>query len=108
LRGLQGQSAGVEVSSEDDFLGKDFGSIDLKKLNLESGLLPILESRLKEIRVCLGKGAPLAAVILSGSMLEGLFLSAAIQFPQKFKQSRCSPRDKSGVVLPRISIISVN
>jgi hypothetical protein len=27
---LTGQSAGTEVSSEDDFLGKDFGSIDLK------------------------------------------------------------------------------
>lgn len=96
---LTRESAGVEVSSEDDFLGKDFGSIDLKTLNLESGLLPILESRLKEIRVCLAQGAPLAAVILSGSMLEGLLLNAAIQFPQKFNQSKCSPRDKSGAVL---------
>jgi hypothetical protein len=96
---LIGQSSGTEVSSEDDFLGKDFGSIDLKQLNLESGLLPILESRLKEIRVCLGKGAPLAAVILSGSMLEGLLLSAAIHFPQKFNQSKCSPRDRAGAVL---------
>jgi hypothetical protein len=60
--------------------------------------LPILESRLKEIRVCLAQGAPLAAVILSGSVLEGLLLNAALQFPQKFNQSRCSPRDKSGAV----------
>jgi hypothetical protein len=96
---LTGQPAASEVSSEDDFLGKDFGSIDLKTLNLESGLLPILETRLQEIRVCLERGAPLAAVILSGSMLEGLLLNAAIQFPQKFNQSRCSPRDKLGVVL---------
>jgi len=96
---LTGRPAETEASSEDDFLGKDFGSIDLKTLNLESGLLPILESRLKEIRICLGQGAPLAAAILSGSMLEGLLLNAAIQFPQKFNQSKCSPRDGSGAVL---------
>jgi hypothetical protein len=96
---LTGQTVARDESSEDDFLAKNLGSVDLKKLNLEAGLLPILESRLGEIRICLARGAPLAAVILSGSMLEGLLLNAALQAPQKFNQSKCSPKDKSGNVL---------
>ena len=86
--------------SEAEFLEKKFGEISLKKLRIESSLMPILESRLVEINNCLQKSSPLAAVILAGSILEGILLGAALNEPQKFNQAASSPKDKSGKVLP--------
>lgn len=91
---LVGKTAETTASPEDDLLSRNFGKIKLSSLGLESALEPILESRIKEIRVCLEKDASLAAIFLAGSVLEGLLLSFAIKNPQKFNQSSASPKDK--------------
>ena len=91
---LIGKTAEPAAPTEDDLLSRDFSRIDLSILNLEAALEPVLAYRLKEIRICLAKEAPLAAIILAGSMLEGLLLNAAIRDPQKFNQSSASPKDK--------------
>jgi hypothetical protein len=92
---LLGQNS---MNEEEGFLAQAFVA-DLRKLNLGPGLLPILENRLNEIRLCIKHDVPLAAVILCGSMLEGLLLNAALQASQKFNQSKSSPKDKSGKVV---------
>ncbi|MFC2113580.1 hypothetical protein ACFLTA_09960 [Bacteroidota bacterium] len=42
--------------------------------------------------------APLAAIFLSGSTLEGVILGVASQSPKVFNQAESSPKDKTGKV----------
>lgn len=90
----------VSEVTEDEFLEKDFSTTSVAKLKIESNLVAILESRLKEINVSIQKGASLASVILSGSVLEGILLGAALSDPRKFNQANSSPKDKSGTAKP--------
>lgn len=63
---------------------------------VEPLLVPILEDRLREINSCLSSGSPFAAVILTGSILEGLLLGYALSQPQRFNQAIACPKDNSG------------
>lgn len=87
-----------EEVTEKAFLGKDFGEIYLNKVPMEGSVIPILEHRLLEAGNCFNCGAPLAMILLCGSILEGLLLGVAQRQPQKFNQAENSPRDKSGKV----------
>lgn len=87
-----------DIDSEDNFLGKDFGSISVKELKIEASLIPILESRIREARKCLESGASLATIMLCGSILEGVLLGYAQQDPKRFNQSTSAPKDKTGKV----------
>ncbi len=89
-----------EFDSEKEFLDKDFGSISLENLNIDSSLIPILDNRLKEASLCLNSGASLGSIFLCGSILEGILLGVAIRYPQKFNQASASPKDKNGKVKP--------
>lgn len=94
---LLGQKSQAAELTEDQFLAQDFGDISVKNLKIsESSLIPILESRLKEAGQCLQSNAPLAAIFLCGSVLEGILLGVAQQNPQKFNQSDSAPKDKEG------------
>lgn len=86
--------------TEEDFLEKDFSKISVHKLKVEASLIFILEKRIKEINLCLKSSSSLAAVIMTGSVMEGILLGAALSNPQKFNQSSASPKDTSGKVLP--------
>lgn len=89
-----------EEDSEKRFLDKDFGEISVNTLSIDSSLLPILENRLKEARLCLQAGASLSVIFLCGSILEGILLGVALQNPRQFNQASGSPKDKSGKVKP--------
>jgi len=89
-----------EEDLEERFLDKDFGEISVNTLSIDSSLLPILETRLKEARLCLQTGASLSVIFLCGSILEGLLLGVALQKPRQFNQASNSPKDKSGKVKP--------
>ena len=95
---LLGQKQKIERNPEEEFLSKDFGGASIKKLPIEAAVMPLMEKRLKEIEICLNAQAPMAAIFLSGSVLEGILLGAALQAPQKFNQSEASPK-KEGKVL---------
>ena len=43
--------------------------------------------------------APLAAIFLAGSTLEGILLNTAINNPRAFNQSLSAPKDKEGKIL---------
>ena len=87
--------------SEEDFLKKDFGWIELQKLNIENEQLEkVLNQRIDEIRKALKGNMPLSVIFLCGSTLEGLLLDAITrsQSKQKFNQAKSSPKDKNGKV----------
>lgn len=81
-------------TSEDDFLQKEFDKINLPNLNLESGLLTVLEYRIKEIQKGIKYNNPLSVVFLCGSSLEGIILGIASKNPKQFNSSVCSPKNK--------------
>lgn len=99
VRRLLGKQPRKE-NSEKRFLDKDFGEISVNTLSIDSSLLPILENRLKEARLCLQAGASLSVIFLCGSILEGILLGVALQNPRQFNQASGSPKDKSGKVKP--------
>lgn len=89
--------AGKEVvaeETEEDFLKKDFGSITIAGLNIDSTIAPILESRIKEAMECHHAGAPLASIFMCGSVLEGVLLNIALKNPAAFNQAQSSPKNK--------------
>jgi len=81
--------------SESDFLQHNFGEVSLKGLNLENGLVDVLNQRIEEIQKCLKGGGSLAVIFLCGSTLEGILLGVATRNPKKFNQAKASPKDKS-------------
>ena len=89
-----------EADSESDFLTKDFGDITVSNLQIESALIPILESRIKEACIGLRNGLSLSVIFMCGSILEGILLAVATQNPEKFNQATASPKDKQGKVKP--------
>lgn len=94
---LMGDSSADGVS-ESGFLKQDFGTINFNKLNIDSTIIPVLESRYQEICVASTISQPLSIIILCGSILEGLLLAMASRNPQKFNQSQSSPKDDQGKV----------
>lgn len=82
-----------ENMKEDDFLKLTFDvNVDLLGLNTE--VSDIIKMRLKEVEACIRNDAPLASVILIGSILEGILLGTASTFPQLFNQAQCTPKEK--------------
>jgi hypothetical protein len=88
-------SASASKKSESDFLQQNLGEVSLKELNLESGLVDVLNQRIKEIQKCLKGRASLAVIFLCGSTLEGILLGVATRNPQVFNQAKACPKDKS-------------
>jgi hypothetical protein len=88
----------ITINPEQGFLHKDFGTISFSKLQLESALLPVMESRLIELHKALDAECPLLVVFMCGSILEGVLLGVARNNVQQFNQSSASPKDKDGKV----------
>ncbi len=87
-----------ETSSIDEqsFLLKKY-DLDLNKLNLQPSLIPIMESRIDEIKKSMANNIPLASIFLSGSTLEGLLLSLASSNPKQYNQANSAPRNNDKV-----------
>lgn len=83
-----------EDASEDEFLKKSF-AVDINSLGLVSGLSEIIKQRLTETELCVRSDAPLAAIFLIGSILEGILLNTASTYPKAFNQAQNAPKDKS-------------
>lgn len=64
-------------------------------------MVPIMQSRYEEARCCLqNKNAPLAVILLCGSMIEGILLGAAFKNALDFTNTSCSPKYQGGKPLP--------
>jgi hypothetical protein len=88
----------VPVATENEFISREFGTVSIDKLGLDPVVGDILNQRLDEIRKCLTAQAPLAAIFLCGSTLEGILLGIASVRAKDFNQSSLSPKDKLGKV----------
>ena len=83
------KKAGV---SEDEFLKKTF-SVNVDSLGLDTGVSEIIKHRLTETELCVRNDAPLAAIFLIGSIMEGILLGTATIYPKAFNQAQCAPKD---------------
>ena len=78
--------------SEADFLQHNFGQLSFDGLGFDSKFMAILDSRAIEASACIKSGAPLAAVFMCGSMLEGVLLFVASKNPADFNRATASPK----------------
>lgn len=73
------------------FLMEDFKHLDAAVVDLEGDIQVIIQSRLSEIEKIIGM-APLAAIFLIGSTLEGILLDVAMRQAGVFAKAAAAPR----------------
>jgi len=95
LTGQHLDSVGTDEASPH----RQYQEISVKNLPVDPRLVPVLESRLEEAKHCLAV-APLATILLCGSILEGILLGIALRSPREFNQTSNSPKDKDNKVKP--------
>lgn len=88
------------VSTEHDFLAKEYSQLNLARLNIDASFQTVIEQRISEIHKTLKADAALAVIFLCGSTLEGLLLDAATKNGQEFNQANSAPKDKRGNTRP--------
>ena len=79
--------------TEEEFINIKIDRLNISKLPIESCLHPIIQQRIDEIDQCIKNNAPLAAIFLCGSVLEGILSAIAIQKTQLFNTAKSSPKD---------------
>ena len=79
---------------EEDFLKQTF-DVNVGKLQLDANISDIVKYRLCEVEACIKSEAPLAAIFMIGSILEGILLGVATAYPKQFNQAKSAPRDKT-------------
>lgn len=77
----------------EDFLRQEFEEISLEKIGLSGVVIAVLNLRLEEIKKCLTSTAPLAAIFLCGSTLEGILLGIGLNYPKQFNQAKAAPKN---------------
>lgn len=85
----------VALVTEKQFLDQDFRNADIDNVPIEASLVPILQIRFTEAGRSLHAGAPLAAIFMCGSVLEGLLLGIALANPRQFNQAANCPKDST-------------
>jgi hypothetical protein len=98
LAEIEFDESSPSVSTEDEFLKREFSDIPIIELGLDGAVSDVLEYRIKEIEKCYLADAPLAAILLAGSTLEGILLGVATKYPKQFNTSGASPKDKNGKI----------
>lgn len=84
----------LKQETESEFLKRDFGAISVEGLGLDHGVELILTARIKEAVECVAAGAPLSAIFMCGSVLEGILLAVALKNPADFNRASASPKQK--------------
>lgn len=84
--------------TEAEFIGREFKTLALDNLNIDSVILQVVRQRVDEIRKCLTVNAPLSVIFLCGSTLEGILLAIAVKNPQIFNSAKSAPQ-REGKVL---------
>ena len=93
---MAGKADATAVSKVDDFLNSEFAIPNIELLPIDAKAVPIVQSRLAEARAGLKTGAYLSVVILCGSVLEAVLLSAAQKQPEPFNRAKAAPKDTAG------------
>lgn len=82
--------------NEEDFINQEFDEISIFELNLDGIISDILNKRILEIKANIKANAPLSAVVIIGSTLEGILLGFASKNPKDFNKANAAPKDKEG------------
>lgn len=88
----------IQDIKEEDFLSQEFKDLSIDKIGLDGSVTEVLNYRFVEIKICLERDAPLSAIFLIGSSLEGILLGVALKNIREFNQANSSPKDKEGKV----------
>ncbi len=91
---------GVATFAEPADLSHAVPAVDFSRVVDQPLLGNLLADRWREIEICIAAGAPLAAIILMGSVLEGALLAMARSRPEEASRSRSAPKDAAGNVRP--------
>ena len=93
---LKGKQAEIEpIVDALTFEYQEIDEVNLSILGFDIQLTEILSERVLEVKKCLNVGAPLSAVFMCGSILEGILLSIAQTKPREFNQAKASPKEPS-------------
>ncbi|WP_304263616.1 hypothetical protein [Kallipyga massiliensis] len=65
---------------------------DLEKVGLNPEIEEIIRKRILEVEQCIKHDAPLAAIFLIGSSLEGVLLGVSAQYPRQFNCAQTAPK----------------
>jgi hypothetical protein len=84
--------------NEEEFINQEFDEVSIYELNLDGIISDILNSRIQEIKANIKGNAPLSAIVIIGSSLEGILLGFASKNPKDFNQTNVAPKDKEGKV----------
>ncbi len=84
--------------NEEDFINQEFDEISVYDLNLDGFISDVLNLRIQEIKANLKTNAPLSAIVIIGSTLEGILLGFASKKPKDFNQAKAAPKDKEGKI----------
>lgn len=87
-----------EKENENEFLSREFTSIDVRGIGLDGSITDVLQYRIKEIEKCFSSDAYLSVILLAGSTLEGMLLGLAIKYPQKFNTAKSAPKYTNGKI----------
>ena len=82
--------------NEEDFINQEFDEISVYDLNLDGFISDVLNLRIQEIKANLKANAPLSAIVIIGSTLEGILLGFATKNPKDFNQAKAAPKNKEG------------
>lgn len=94
-------------SDEEKFLKLIF-DVDIDSLGLDINVCEVIKKRLDETENCINNNAPLAAVFLIGSMMEGILLGTALLYPKIFNQAKSAPKDNSNTKIKKFYDWSLN
>lgn len=97
----------TKTSRESEFLGLKFDA-NVDAMGLDSNVTQIIKSRLVEAENCVNCKAPLASVILIGSVMEGILLGTASMYPRLFNQAKAAPKEKDGSKVKRLNEWTLN
>jgi len=90
----------IDLPPEGEYF-QPLSSPDFDRLELEQGVAEVLKFRWEEADRCVNSEAYLAAIIMMGSLLEGLLLAVMQRRPEEANQSRSCPKDpKTGKPKP--------
>ncbi|MDM1551186.1 hypothetical protein [Empedobacter falsenii] len=95
---IETESTSKGELKEEEFLNQEFKDLSIDHIGLDGTITDVLNYRFSEIKICLEKDAPLSAIFLIGSTLEGLLLGVALKNIKEFNQANSSPKDKDGKV----------
>lgn len=98
IEGMQQLGNKRKVNKDElQFLAKDFGDIDLSKINIPVSFKDVMEQRIDEVERSIKSQSPLAVVFLCGSTLEGLLYEVASKNINVFNRCKSSPKYKGAV-----------